>query len=51
METIKHICKCGSNNVSIMSIIKDDKNNSVEIVYVCNNCGNAESEKHYLYKN
>lgn len=53
---IKHICKCGSENVEIMSVVEtiDEiaglKLSGVNITYICNDCGYSEKEHNHLYK-
>lgn len=56
-KNIKNVCcKCGSENVDIMSvvekiIISDNKKiPTVDITYVCTDCGITENKNEYLYK-
>lgn len=52
---IKHICKCGSTNVDVMSIVegyKEDKKTKISVAkinYICNDCGAGQTDTHYLY--
>lgn len=54
--SIKKICDCNSQNISIFSVVekKTEVNKKevpyVEITYVCNDCGAIDIEKAYLYK-
>lgn len=56
-KDIKNICcRCKSENVDIMSvkertIISDNKKiSTVDITYVCTDCGNTEKINEFLYK-
>ena len=56
-KRIKYICcKCGSENVGIMSVIERTINSgnkkipTVDITYICTDCGNLESKNEFLYK-
>lgn len=54
---IDHVCKCGSTNVNIMSVVENKITTkdgitipTADITYICNDCGYAELDKNYLYK-
>lgn len=53
---IKNICKCGSENVEIMSVVETIsecdglKIPGVNITYICNDCGYSEKDHQHLYK-
>lgn len=54
---IKYICsKCKSENVEIMSVVERTINSdnkkipTVDITYICTDCGNTESKNEFLYK-
>lgn len=56
-KSIKYVCcKCKSENVDIMSIkertiISDNKKiPTVDITYICTDCGNTENINEFLYK-
>lgn len=56
-KSIKNVCcKCKSENVDIMSvkertIISDNKKiPTVDITYICTDCGNTENINEFLYK-
>ena len=56
-KSIKYVCcKCKSENVDIMSIkertiISDNKKiPTVDIIYICTDCGNTENVNEFLYK-
>lgn len=56
-KRIKYICcKCGGKNVDIMSVVERTINSdnkkipTVDITYICKDCGNSESKNEFLYK-
>ena len=56
-KSIKYLCcKCGSENVDIMSVVErtivtdDKKIPTVDINYICTDCGNTENKNEFLYK-
>ena len=56
-KRIKYICcKCGGKNVDIMSVVERTINSdnkkipTVDITYICTDCGNSESKNEFLYK-
>lgn len=54
--SIKKVCDCKSENISIFSAVKKQKKvngtfvPTVEITYICNDCGEIDVDKSYLYK-
>lgn len=55
-KPIKHVCKCGSLNTDIVSVSETvtehggKKIPTVEINYICNDCGDGQVDSRYLYK-
>ena len=55
-NTISHICECGNTNIDIFSAVEVVHHAqgmdipSVEINYICPDCGSMMTESAYLYK-
>jgi len=49
MKGFKLVCeKCGSGNTGVVSNVLV-KPNLIEIMYICNDCGNCEEDRQFLY--